>query len=167
MNLVLVTSLFGLPVLSLHERMKVGSVSTALFDTDQGLLVGFLVKPNIFSKPYFLNPDEIDSIDTGAIIIKKADDLAPLEEVVRANKIYRSGFKIIGLSVKTQDNKRLGKVSDLSVSLSTGVIHSLYVQSFLKEIIIPRERVIEITKKSIIVNDDTSIPSAIPEAELS
>lgn len=164
----MVSSIFGLPVATLKEQSKAGRVKKVLFDLDKGLLRGFMIKVSWFEKPYYLALEDVLAIDKAALITKTKEDIVPIEEVVRAHEIYKKGFKLLGLPVKTESNENIGRLVDLSIAFETGQILSLFTKSLFTNRIIDRSKVIKITNKAVIIDDDFSKAAneTVPEAEM-
>lgn len=156
-NLVLASSLIGLPLGAVRENAKIGSIKTILIDTRSGYIAGFLVKEKIldwFSPPKFVALGDIVSFDKTAAVVNKKDDVLRLDEAVRAKEIYQRGFGLFGSRVVTESGKYIGRVTELSLSLDLGIIVNFYVRSWLGERIIHRTQIVEIKKNKIVVKDE-------------
>jgi sporulation protein YlmC with PRC-barrel domain len=68
-------------------------------------------------------------------------------------------FSVIGKQVITLDGNKVGKVADFAADSQTMFIHKLYAsQSLLKHLAggmlsIDRTQIVEITEKSVVIND--------------
>lgn len=167
MSLILATDLIKLPVAALDTNSRIGTLSTLLIDTDRGLVVGFTVVIGWFGKPKFLSMSDIHSIDQQGIVIQTIAKLVDPIEVVQAKKILQKGFQILKQPVKTETNKRLGRVSDLLIDTQTGEITKFYIHGWLSDRIIPKEKIIKITKQAVIVEDEEPVKAEPAFAEAS
>lgn len=166
MNLVLASSIIGLPVASLKEEAKLGVVKKILIDIDSGAIYGYLVQKSLFAKPEFIDAKDILGAEKAAFVVDSASALNPIDEIVRAKKMLETGFKLFGLPVlSSNQDKKIGKVDDFAISVTNSLIMSLYVRNFLGDRIIPRQKIVKITKKNIIVDDDASLMRSLPVAE--
>ena len=165
MKLILLTSLIDLPVASIDDQKKVGVVKQSLIDLKKGKLMGVLVKENIFSKPKYISLEDIAGIENVALIVNKESDVVPLEDVIRAKELHAKGIKLIGLPAKTKSNKKIGKITDVAISLENGLLIKIYVSSTFRKQIIPRTNIIEFTPKAVIIDDDTRLYQALPAVE--
>lgn len=162
-QLVLASSLKGLPIASIQDNAKVGAVKSALIDTKSGNILGMVANQGLFTPPNFIAFNDIKSISRDGLVVQSKDDIVAISDVVKAKEVYDKGFPIIGLKVKTKSGKRLGRVTDLALSLEMGCIAQFYVSAFLSERIINRTKVINITKKGVTVEDDTLPLPGLPK----
>lgn len=164
MNLVLATSLIGLSVASLEDKSKIGYIRKILIDTDAGKVMGFVIAKNIIAKSQLILLSEVFGLDKSALVIKDQTVITDIEEVVAAKAILGKGVGLIGHRVISQEGRKIGRVVDLGISLDNGLILKFYVRSFLMDRIIPRSRIIEITKKGVVVHDDPALHTPVPQA---
>lgn len=157
MPLILASDLLHLPVASVETNSRVGSIHTMLIDTDQSLLVGFLISFGLFSQPKYLALADITSIDREGIVIKSLAMLAVPHEIVRVKKIIDDGIKILHQPVRTENGRRIGKVSDILVDTQSGAITKYYVHGILADRIIPTEKIIKIDKNGLVVEDEEPV----------
>lgn len=163
--MILASSLQGLAVASLHQQARVGSVSQILIDQETAKIIGFIVFTGWFKEKRVVVFDDVAAIDGRALVINDIDNLVSIDEVVRAKKAYKNGYQLIGLKVITQTKKNLGRVNDYAISMTYGIVMQIMVKALLQMRIIPRSKIIKLSKKEIIVDDDTTLASPVPEAE--
>lgn len=161
MNLILATSFVGQPVVD-KQNKKFGSVTCTLFNTDNGSMIGLMVKKNMFSQTLFVNFEDVDDFYHSHIQLKESDDIKPIKKNDLANKMKKNGGRLIGLKVVTESGKRIGKLEDLAVSLQFGAVAKFYVRNLLSRRIIDRDDIVEITKRKIVIKDDIPIASTEP-----
>lgn len=74
------------------------------------------------------------------------------------NENFKNSVDIIGLAVRTESGKYLGKVTDFAFEeVSFSLVQILCVKSFLfliKKRLIPRTLIVTITHKNVLVKDD-------------
>lgn len=162
-QLVLASSLKGLPIASIQDNAKVGVVKSALIETTSGNILGMVASQGLFNPPHFVAFNDIKSISRDGLVVQSKDDIVVIADVVKAKEAYDKGFSIIGLKVRAKSGKRLGHVTDLSLSLEMGCIAQFYVSALLGERIISRTKVIDITKKGVTVEDDTLPLPGLPK----
>lgn len=167
MDLVLASSIIGLPVASLKEELRVGSVKKILVDVSSGSIIGYLAGKGFFGKSQYIDAKDVISIDKAGLVVNDLSNLVPVNEVIKAKKALEENIRIFGMPiVSNRTNKTIGRVDDFAISATNSLLMKFYVKRFLEERIIPRSRVIKITKKSILINEDTSFTNALPEAEV-
>lgn len=163
MNLVLTTSLVGVAVVASKEKAHVGTIASTFFDIERGLVIGFTITPGWLKASLFVYLDDFVSLNRSAMVVKSKDRVLPLEKVEEVKSLGRKGVKLIGLKVVNQSGKTLGKVSDLAISLENGLIIRLFIGSLWGDRVIPREKIVQITRKKIIIDDDNRVADALPE----
>lgn len=112
-----------------------------------------------------LSQDIRDTIPQG-FVVNDQDNLATPDELVRLKDIINMHFEVLGKQVVTASGDKLGKVADFAADTQTMFIHKLYVgQSLLKHftagtLSVDRTQIIEITDKSVVVNDlEQTVPA--------
>lgn len=164
--LMQLTSLQGLPIASLHDEARVGSVLDAVVDPDTGELVGFWVKPQgLFARRKALSSRDIIGYDPLALVVQQADALVDAAEIRSFTSIARQHHTWLGKRVETADGEGLGAVSDLVLNLDLEVLAKIEVSSFLwPQRIISREAILRVTPKAIIVQADFASVSPVGSA---
>lgn len=131
---------------------KLGEVDFAIFNGKEATLMGFqIVHKKIikkFSGVYFI--DLID-ITKDEIVIENQKalktDLKDLDET------FKNFGPIVGIVATTESGKRIGRVADLYIDLTTGAIIRFYIKNLLQERIIPKEYLVAITPERIVFKD--------------
>lgn len=155
--LVLATELLRLPVAAIDVNARIGKIHDVLIDIETGKFEGVTVSPDWLSRPKFVASGDIVSVDPHGIVIKSADQVVAIEEVVRAKNIWQKKSRLIGMKAVTQSGKGLGRVSDLVISLQTDKVVKIYVDSLLAHRIISWDKVIKIEKRKVVVEDDIAL----------
>ena len=136
---------------------KLGEVDFAVFNGKEATLMGFqIVHRKIikkFSGVYF--SDLID-ITKDEIVIEDQKILKPnLQDL---DKTYKNFGPVVGVVATTESGKRIGKVADLYIDLTTGGIIRFYIKNLLQERIIPKEYLVAITPDRIVFKDIVGTP---------
>ncbi len=165
--LVLNSSLLGLPIVLESTGQKAAEIKELIFDPDSGRLVGILVSTGtIFKKELVLAPVDIIKYFKNALIIRDSEVLVEPAEIVRVQKVLEKGPRLINLRAETAAGEFLGKISDLLIDTASNKIAKFYVHSLMKDRIIPLSRVIRVTQKAVVFDEDTKMgvkaPSALP-----
>lgn len=151
---ILLSTIFKVPVYALDIQAKVGFVDSYVIDPKDGRLIGFLIRKNFFKPLKILAFDDVIEINANAIVTKAEEQIMEVSEIVRAKDILNAGIKVLNQKVVTNSRKSIGRVEDLLVNTQTGMITKYYVKTLLESRIIPAEKVIKITHKEIVVQDD-------------
>lgn len=160
-QLVLASSLVHLPVASLKQEERVATVARLLIDDESCKVLGCIVSPGVLREKKFIAFDDITSLDSSGMIINSTRDVVDIRDVVRAQKAYAKKIDLMGLRVHTQSKKNLGKVYDYAISMTYGLVMQLMVTSIFHNRIIPRSKIVSISKKGIIVEDDSLVDALV------
>ncbi len=109
---------------------------------------------------------DIRDIIPQGFVINDQDTLASPEELVRLKDVLKSRFEVLNKQVVTASGNKLGKVADFAADTQTMFIQKLYVgQNLLKHftggtLSVDRTQIVEITDKSVIINDpEQTVPA--------
>lgn len=151
------TRLTNMPVLSLHLGGRVGSLKQAVIDPATLRIVAYeIISPSLQTETFLLTTDIRELGNLGAII-DTADEFVSDGDVIKLDEVRALHFSLIGISVRTEDGRRLGKVEGYVVDTSRFEIQQLSVkQGILKgltdtDLLIHRSQIIEINDTTIIV----------------
>lgn len=160
------TMLRNLPIASLADEAKIGTVADAVLHPDTGELVGFWVTPNgWFAKRKALSSRDIISYDPQALVVRTDDALVEAHEVQPFASIVSRRETWIGKRAQTEDGKHLGNVSDLVINTDLEMLAKLEVTSLLgPELLIAREDIIKVGPKTITVRSSYELTERIPAA---
>lgn len=148
--------ILNLPVASLDPQEKIGNVFDIIVDPKELKSVGFLViKRSLFvSQKLLLSQSDVLDIDKHGIVTRNEENLVEPNEVIRIKNILKNKVKILNQRACTKSGKNLGKISDLVFEKETGFVSKFYIHGWLEDKIIPREKLIKITSKKLIFEDD-------------
>ncbi len=151
------TRLTNMPVLSLHLGGRVGTLKQAIIDPATLRIVAYeIITPSLQAQTFLLTPDIRELGNLGAII-DTTDEFVSDGDVIKLDEIRALNFSLIGISVRTEDGRKLGKVEGYIVDTSRFEIQQISVkQGILKGLtdtglLIHRSQIIEINDTAIIV----------------
>lgn len=115
-----------------------------------------------------LTKDIRDIVPQG-LAIDDYDCLSEPEDLIRIQDIIKLNFELIGKPVITETKRKVGKVSDFAVDITSYFIQKLYVSQPVYrnlsggQLSIGRTQIIEITNRNIVVRDvDEKVGAAAP-----
>lgn len=154
------SQLIGLPVASQEDNKKVGIITQIIFEPTDGALLGFLVKPEKFlSRTLALSVADIHEYDKQGVVIKNAEALVPVEEIVRFKKVLESKIKVVGANVKIQGGTTIGKVYDTLINLDLAILDKIYISGILQQgHIISAEHIVKIDRHGITIDAEQELP---------
>lgn len=167
--------LIDCPVLSLHVGGEIARVTELIMNPNNLKIIAFRVEgPLIRDEVGDILPIEsVREFSTHGAIVDSIDEFIDGEEVVRVRDILKLNFSLTGLKVITKEKVKLGKVSDFILDTSSWRVHQIIVQrpiikAFLDpELIISRQKIVEVNDYEVIVKDETErskqkSPAAVP-----
>lgn len=152
--LILASTFNGLPIISLAEERKVAEIQDIIIEPKNGELLGFELKKNLFSPPLFLASSDIEEVTKEAVFIRQNDSVVEKEEIPRLAEALQKKIKFKNLKVITESQKTVGRLEDLLIDLPSKLTLKYYVKGLFKSRIIPKELVVKITPKAMVVQDE-------------
>ena len=162
----MLSTLQGQPVVAQHTGETVGAVADWVIDPGKGKVEAFELSGGRFVSPV----DVLNYLDAGLVVASRDAAQSP-DELVRVKKLLSERCRLIGCKTVTERGKRLGKVKDGLVDTTSLFIAKIYVQPqlwnriFQEERIIPREQVVTMTPKQVVVRYDVKPQASEVEAE--
>ena len=158
--LLSVSKLIGCPVLSLHLGGPIGVITNEIVDPNDLKIIAYRIKgPQTGDGEHgdILDVRSIREFSNIGMIIDSIDDLVSDGDVIKFDEVIKLNFAPIGLTVKTQNGVKLGKVSDYLIDPSSMMITQFTVKrpvlkSFLDpELVIGRSQIKEVNDYELIV----------------
>lgn len=140
----------GLDVLSDHGK-AIGKIDKLVLNGAKMQLVG----AQIVGKKLFKSFDgvffsDIEQIDRIGVLVKIAPPKSNLKELDLVSARYGELF---GARAVTESGTALGKVSDYYFDSETGLIVRIVIKRFFSERIIPRQFVVSVSPKVVVLQD--------------
>ncbi len=157
--LVNFSTIKDLPIVSLDQEVKVGSVLDLAINPQDGKILCLLIKTGFFSPKLALLPQDILKWEEEFILIQNNQSLIPVEEIVRVQEILKQHFKWVDQKVVNTQKRKIGKVLDLTLDLEIGQISRLSIEiTSLKglletERLIPWNKIIKVTPHYIMIEE--------------
>lgn len=162
--LVANSKLLTLPILSVQDSGKIGTISNTIVDPDNLKIVAFRVRGATNAEGgNVLDAQSIREYSNIGLVIDSSDELISDHDVVKIGKVIDLNFSLLGLKVETKKGSKLGKVLDFTVtednfSVQQIIVKRPTIKSFLdSELTIPRSEIVEITDYKIIVRDEEKV----------
>lgn len=156
--LILSKRLIETPVMSLQTGAEVAKTNQAIIDPAVLEVVAYtLAGPRVSKEPTILLTHDIREVGSMGFIIDSADEIVPLDDVIKIKELSKLHFNLIDMEVRDDNKTKLGKIYDYTVDPLTFTIHQLYVKRPLlksfqtSDLTIGRSQIIEITNTHIIV----------------
>lgn len=165
----LVSSLLKQPVMAAHLPQPLGFVRDYILDPDKGQLVAYAVKSGRHTT-YVSTVDVVKHFDD-AVQVSNAEALQDLDELVRIKHLIHAPIKLIGAKVVDENGASLGKVKDALFDTLDHRIARLHIkptlveQLFTEERIIPRDRIVRIEPRHVVIRNVEKTLAAEPQVE--
>jgi uncharacterized protein YrrD len=150
--------ILGRPVLTIREGKDLGKVSKALVDTDEGRVIGFVLKDK-YKKEGTLFIESIDTYGVDAIMVQSEEKVKSISEAPEKKEVIELGRDIIGLKIVTKTGKEVGKVSSFHFKNESGAItHYEASGGLLQSLIegkglVSQDGIVSIGKDALIVEE--------------
>ncbi len=155
----LYTKILNTPIREDDEVRPITTVKDLIVDPENGVVVGVVVNQNA---KLIVAPHDILSFgDT--IFVHGREAIVQIEDVLRADTVFKKGLKIFHNKVVTESGKELGIVADFSIDTKSLILQKIFVAKSIFGIlhydqrIIPAKNIVEIKAEKIIVKDDLGI----------
>jgi sporulation protein YlmC with PRC-barrel domain len=159
--------LLNRPVLSLRIGQPIATTLNAVINPNNLKIEGFYCQEDKSRQNRILLSQDIRDIMPQGIVVNDQEVLTDPNELVRLKDILAIGYDPLGKTVVTTTKEKIGKIADYSVEIDGLYIQKLYVsQSLFKSfgggtLGIDRTQIVEITSKTIIINDlHAKVPAA-------
>lgn len=153
--------LVKLQVMSLRTGVPVAVTSSMIINPNNLKVEGWYVQDQFSKKRLILLADDIREILPQGLAINDQEVLSEEADLVRLKPILEIGFDLNGKYVASNSGKQYGKVSEFAVETESFLVKKIYAsQSIIKNfstgsLSIDRTQIIEITNKTIIIEDPT------------
>lgn len=147
------------PILSLRVGHQVATALTPIINPNNLKIEAWYAQDLRSNARLILQQQSVREVIPEGIIINDFDELMPLEDLVRLQKIADLDFDLIGKPVETINKQKIGKVVDYAVEPETMMIVKLYLnQNIFKDFsgggrVIDRKQIFEITDRKVVVKD--------------
>jgi uncharacterized protein YrrD len=117
--------LMGLPVLTIAEGKKLGSISRLLVRRETRSLVAVGIGGGAFSHPSYLRYSQLSKIGADAVMVASE---AVLKEGIPPEEIGELDSSVLGRPVVTEHGEKLGQVAGFTANTATGRIEAFRVR---------------------------------------
>lgn len=155
-------TLIGTSVMSLRDGAEIGRVSRLVVDPDSLKIIAFFLSgPRVNRNTDILDAISIREISRMGFIVDSEDELVGRDDVEKIKNALELNFELIGMRVKTQAGKNLGRISEFSVQDEDFLVMQLEVKRpFFKglmdpELLISRGQIVETNHRWVVVKDET------------
>ena len=156
-----ITDIGNSRVIDFDDSCTLGKVINWVINPAEKKISALLVKPTgLFKSTLAIATIDIVEYGPKLIIVKNESALVAPAEIVHLPKLIRQRHKVLGNPVFTQSQKMLGKVSEVLFETIDSTIQRIYVEPSLlgalkqPDLIISADKIIQITPKKIVVQND-------------
>ncbi len=168
----LLSEILKLPLVSSQSGSPIGRLTGYLVDPATGVIAAYVTK--VDGQTRYLSTVDVLRYYDNAVLVSEPAVLQELDELVRVKRLVEERIELFGLRVVDQESARLGSIHDCLVHSVGHYLARLYVKPPLltrlisDERIIPREHIVSISQKEVIVRYDmkAQAPAAEPEIPL-
>lgn len=144
--------------MGLQTGTQLAIAKAPIIDPSDLKIIGYEVDgPLLVERPSFIRIADVRELSDVGMIIDSSDEFIGIKDVIAIEKIYKLGFKLLGLTVIDESKRKLGKVGDYSLETGGFIIQQLNItRGALKsitetELLVHRTQIVEINDDNIIV----------------
>ncbi len=164
--LILASTLKRCPIIA-PGTGKLGELGQLIIDGHNGQILGFCLHRQFpFGPQKIISMVDIIAIDRRVVVINNPDSIVASDEVIRIHKVMKEGLRLLSAKAVTENGQYLGKVYDLLICNEPPIVVRYYMRHYVKNRILPAEKVVRITKKAIVFSDDVMNIPAAPEGAM-
>lgn len=161
--LLLGSRLIGTPIMSLQTGVQLATTRSPVIDPNNLKIIAYEVEGSLLTdKPSLIRIADVRELSDIGMIIDSSDEFIGLHDVIAIEKIYKLGFRLLGLTVVDESKHKLGKVTDYSVEVGSFIIQQLNVSRGIIKSLSETERLVHRTQ-IIEINNDYIIVKSIAE----
>lgn len=153
---LLASAVLSQPVLESGSGHKVARVKHLILDPATLRVEGLLVStgPFLFEEDRALSFLDILNIFPQGVAIEDKEVMVETREIVRLHELLKKRLTILGQLAVTKSGVSLGRVTDLLFDSQSGTVSRLHIKSFLRDLILPSEKVETISRKAVVFRND-------------
>jgi len=165
------SSFKNLTVLSLHAGYPIATLTEMIINPHNLSIEAFYTanvsKSKSDKERSALLVQDIREASGNRVIVDHADDIRPVEDLIRLQEMIAIDYRLIGKKVITESKHNLGKVEEFIVSDDDFKIEKLHVgkSSMMgiknNKLIINRSQVVSMNDNTIVVKDGTEKITAV------
>lgn len=167
------SKLIGTHILGLQTGTQLAVLKNPVIDPSNLKIEAYEVDgPLLNQRPSFIRIADVRELSDIGMIIDSNDEFIGADDVIVIDKLYKLGFRLIGLNVIDEMKNKLGKVADYTVDTGSFIIQQLSVKRGViksitdTELLIHRSQIVEINDREIIVNATPKKLEAVPKKTL-
>lgn len=152
----LLSTIISRPVIAQREGAAVAAVTEAVCDPAKAKVIAYRVD----TAPGFVATSDILTYLDDGLTVSDRDAIQAEDDLIRVKRLGEQRTAVLGLKVVTEQRKRLGTVSDALIETDGHFLSRLHVRPrfpsslFGSERIIPRERVVRMDSREVVVRYD-------------
>lgn len=164
--ILLGSKLLKAPIMSLQTGAEIAVTERAVINPEDLTVIGYDLKGQLIHGDVgnFIRLADVRELSDLGFIVDSIDELINPSDVVKVKAIHELGFELVGIEVRDEKRKKLGKVIDYTLDTVGFVVQQLTVRRPLihsfndTELVIHRSQIIEISRECIVVHSEAKIP---------
>lgn len=162
--LILSTAEAGRKIVSIHSGGVVALIEASIIDPSRLKIVAFSVRGPRIKYFSILHTSDIREWGRGmlGVVINSEDDIVEVaEDMPKIKTLVEEKFRLVGINVRTESGKRLGRVKSYVFDSQSFDVTSINVEKlgifsiFSGRLAIGRVSILNVTKRYIVVKDGT------------
>lgn len=153
--------LINISVMSLRTGSPIGTATSMIINPNNLKVEGWYVQDQFSKKKLVLLSEDIRDFIPQGFAVNDHEVLTEESELIRLKPILEIAFDLNGKYVASQSGRQYGRISEFAVETNSFLVKKIYAaQSIIKSfstgsLSIDRTQIVEITNKTIIIEDPT------------
>jgi sporulation protein YlmC with PRC-barrel domain len=158
--LILNEAISGKKIMSVHSGGSIATISEPVIDPKNLKIVAFSISSKGLKYFSVVHSSDIREWSPLGAIINSEDEIIEVDEnMPKIRSVVEDGFDLVGIKVRTESGKRLGKVKNFVFETDGYFVVKLYIEktgllAILNPVLlVERDSVVDVTKKYLVVKD--------------
>lgn len=162
--LIVGSRLLRQPVMGLQTGSELARTTQPIIDPASLGIIAYKVSSPLRPGDLYIRIEDIRELSNMGFIIDALDEFVQPNDVIKLDTIIDLEFLLIGMTVRDQKNRKIGRVIDYTVDLDSFIIQQLtikrpIIKSFNDaELVVHRAQIVEINPDAIVINSEAEIP---------
>lgn len=162
--ILLGSNLTKAPIVSIQTGAVIAETTRAIIDPAKLTIEAYQVTGPLLKARSYIRAVDIREISDLGAIVDSNDEIVEAGDVIKIDELEKLNFNLNGMTVMDEQRKKIGKIIDYTVDMSSFYIQQLTVKRPLlrrlndTELLIHRTQIIEINNDTIVVHSQAKAP---------
>lgn len=152
------------PIMGLQTGSQLARTTHPIIDPANLGIIAYQITSPLRPGTQYIRVEDIRELSNMGFIIDAIDEFVQPGDVIKLDEIVDLEFTLVGMPVRDQKRRKVGKVIDYTIDLDSFVIQQLTVRRPLikslndAELVVHRSQIVEINREAIVINAEADVP---------